>query len=62
MRRRKVNVGAQEEVVSALWEFAAAIEKRSLGERNDRNVDLGDVGKALESIMRAFGCEVVSIQ
>ena len=59
---------AQEEVVSALWEFAG---NQNILHRNARQdspkfgvntVSLEAVGIALERIMKAFGCEVVSVQ
>ncbi len=58
----------QEEVVSALWQFAENLQtkphdaKRSEEGKHSTSVHLPSVGIALERIMNLFGYEIVSIQ
>lgn len=62
----KVNVEAQEEVVSALWAFASAQHaldpaKASTTASDGTPVDLNAVGVAMKRIMSAFGFTVQRI-
>lgn len=65
---RRVNVQKQETVVSALWGFADDIHKRPkkgcmcTSESLGLTLSLDHVGKALRTIMEAFGYQVAKIQ
>jgi hypothetical protein len=61
------NIEAQEEVCAALWEFARAQKTRQPNAMCDTpgkevTLNLEAVGEALETIMKAFGYSVVSIE
>lgn len=54
----------QEEIVSALWDFAEMQANRphNVTKTNSCSANLEAVGETLERIMRTFGYEVVSVQ
>lgn len=70
LSKKPRNLSAQERVVSALWDFAAAQEvldpatapaRRGDG-RPPTAVDLAAVRIAMEEIMDAFGYQVIPLQ
>lgn len=70
---KRTNIVKQEEVVAALWDFAANIQLRpnegaakatiASGQENAGTaVGLGHVGAAMKRILDAFGYTVIEIQ
>jgi hypothetical protein len=71
VRRKRCNLEKQEEVVAALWRFAADLQLRpnkgcvattASGPNTGTKASLDHVGSALRSIMETFGYGVLEIQ
>jgi hypothetical protein len=71
LRRQRRNIYKQQDVVKALWKFAADLQFRpthgcvvttASGEDIGTKVSLDHVNKALTAIMHAFGYEITEEQ
>lgn len=61
----RINIDKQEEVVSALWDYAKMLKERKPDCKNvddDIELPLSAVGETLERILKAFGYKVANIQ